>query len=265
MVENEIIQAESTKIVRIKPKKGQLRGKFVFESNRQWTDYTTTVIVEFSTDNTAHLPITNGNKHPLTINKLHILGTIEEISEGRIHEIEPTLDNILLLQYANMEYERRQRDEEHNKDSDNIQINTLEEKEYTLETGMNEENKVIRMITSVTNPGSTERMYLLAKHYILDKLGNKEHKQTINNLTTEENLDTMTEEKYEEYLERIEIRNISKEDRKKYVKQIIDRFINKEKVNQKVGKILEKHFECIAVNSIDLGHFDMFKIVLSPD
>ena len=94
LVENEIIQAESTEIVKIKPKRGQLRGKFIFEPNRQWTDYTTTTIVEFSKDNTAHLPITNGNKHPLTINKLHILGTIEEISEGRIHEIEPTLDNI---------------------------------------------------------------------------------------------------------------------------------------------------------------------------
>ena len=42
---------------------------------------------------------------------MHILGNIEEIDESSIHEIKPTLDNILLLQYANIEYERRQREE----------------------------------------------------------------------------------------------------------------------------------------------------------
>ena len=248
---NEVIEAETTKIVEVRTKKGRLEGRYVFVPNKQWDAYTTSVIVEFSKENTAHIPITNGNKHPLNINKLHILGKLEEIDEN-LYEIKPTMDNIVWLQYASIESERRQNEEIYKQEEN--QVSMIEGKEEEGEI-----NESIRMITSVTEPGSTERIFLLTKLYEQNKIPEEKNKGlqgTINKV----NCQMLSKEDFEDHLEEIDVKDISEEERKSYVQQIIGRHIEDREKRDKIGPILEKHYQCIAINGIDLGHFEIFKM-----
>ena len=119
------------------------------------------MIVEFNKEGVADIVINNENKYPLTINCLHILGKLEPI-EDREMNIEPTVENIALLQFLSWNIETNLSDEIREAHP----LPTIQIVEKYVEDHSQEEWDLIKGILAITEQNSMERKFLLAKHFL---------------------------------------------------------------------------------------------------